>query len=80
MMTAEQNYRLLEEIDANRRFLLQAYLSNSALRAIAEKNAALKRGNWCETPAHRSAQGDACGGWPDSLPPGPAAVDGKKVP
>lgn len=34
-MTAEQNYRLLQEIDANRRFLLQAYRDNADLRAQA---------------------------------------------
>ena len=31
MLTAEQNYRLLQEIDANRRFLLLAYRSNPDL-------------------------------------------------
>jgi hypothetical protein len=35
-MTAEQNYRLLQEIDANRRFLLAAYRDNPALLARAE--------------------------------------------
>ena len=33
MLTAEQNYRLLQEIDANRRFLLLAYRSNPDLLA-----------------------------------------------
>ena len=36
-MTAEQNYRLLEEIDANRQFLLLAYRSNPALLARADE-------------------------------------------
>ena len=36
-MTAEQNYRLLQEIDANRRFMLLAYQSNPALLARAEE-------------------------------------------
>jgi hypothetical protein len=35
-MTAEQNYRLLQEIDANRRFLLMAYLQNPKLLELAE--------------------------------------------
>ncbi len=35
-MNAEQNYRLLQGIDANRRFLLQAYRDNSDLQARAE--------------------------------------------
>ena len=37
MMTAEQNYRLLQEIDANRRFMLLAYRSNPALLDGAEE-------------------------------------------
>jgi hypothetical protein len=36
MMTAEQNYRLLQEIDANRRFLLLALQGNPHLLALAE--------------------------------------------
>ncbi|MCX7156854.1 MAG: hypothetical protein NTW45_10495 [Rhodocyclales bacterium] len=51
MMTAEQNYRLLEEIDANRHFLLQAYRSNPALQALAEESAGLQRGDWRESTA-----------------------------
>lgn len=35
-MTAEQNYRLLREIEANRAFLLQAYRQNPELLARAE--------------------------------------------
>ena len=35
-MNAQQNYRLLQEIDANRRFLLQAYRDNPDLLARAE--------------------------------------------
>lgn len=35
-MNAGQNYRLLQEIDANRRFLLQAYRDNPDLLARAE--------------------------------------------
>ena len=35
-MTAEQNYRLLCEIEANRNFLLMAYHQNPALLARAE--------------------------------------------
>jgi hypothetical protein len=35
-MTAEANYRLLLEIDANRRFMLLAYRSNPRLLARAE--------------------------------------------
>jgi MSHA pilin protein MshD len=36
MMTAEQNYRLLLEIEANRRFLLMAYQQNPKLLESAE--------------------------------------------
>ena len=35
-MTAEQNYRLLLEIEANRNFILMAYQQNPALLARAE--------------------------------------------
>ena len=35
-MTAEQNYRLLCEIEANRNFLLMAHRQNPALLARAE--------------------------------------------
>jgi len=35
-MTAEQNYQLLQEIDANREFLLLAYLQNPALLRLAD--------------------------------------------
>lgn len=35
-MTAEQNYRLLQELDANRRFMLLAYRDNPALLEKAE--------------------------------------------
>ena len=55
MMTAEQNYRLLEEIDANRRFLLLAYRSNPALQALAEESAALK---WGENAPLAGVQND----------------------
>lgn len=37
MLTAEQNYRLLQEIDANRKFLLLALRSNPKLLARAEE-------------------------------------------
>jgi MSHA pilin protein MshD len=37
MMTAEQNYRLLKEIEANRRFLLMAYRQNPQLLEHAEE-------------------------------------------
>lgn len=36
MTAAERNYRLLQEIDANRRFLLMAYRQNPKLLAQAE--------------------------------------------
>ena len=36
MLTAEQNYRLLQEIEANRRFLLAAYQQNPKLLERAE--------------------------------------------
>ena len=36
MMTAAQNYNLLQEIEANRRFLLQAYQQNPKLLERAE--------------------------------------------
>jgi hypothetical protein len=36
MLTAEQNYRLLQEIDANRRFILMAYRQNPKLLERAE--------------------------------------------
>lgn len=36
-MTPEQNYRLLEEIEANRRFILMAYLQNPELLERAEE-------------------------------------------
>lgn len=35
-MTAEQNYRLLQEIDANRKFILMAYLQNPKLANQAQ--------------------------------------------
>jgi len=35
-MTAEENYRLVQEIDANRRFILMAYLQNPWLAKRAE--------------------------------------------
>ena len=35
-LTPEQNLRLLEEIDANRAFILLAYRSNPALLEIAD--------------------------------------------
>ncbi len=35
-MNAEQNYNLLQGIDANRRFILQAYRDNPDLLARAE--------------------------------------------
>ena len=35
-MTPEQNYRLLQELDANRRFMLMAYRDNPTLLAWAE--------------------------------------------
>ena len=48
MMSAEENYRLLQEIDANRRFLLQAQSDNPALRALAEVREREKWGDWRE--------------------------------
>lgn len=51
MTSAEQNRLLLEEIDANRRFLLQAYRSNPALQALAEESARMKWGDWRESTA-----------------------------
>jgi hypothetical protein len=48
MLTAEQNQRLLEEIDANRRFLLLACESNPALAARYQQCAGLPRGDWRE--------------------------------
>ncbi|KAF0164702.1 MAG: hypothetical protein FD157_1866 [Rhodocyclaceae bacterium] len=51
MMTAEQNYRLLQEIDANRRFLLLVYRSNPTLQALAEESAGLKWDDWRESSA-----------------------------
>jgi len=36
-MTAEENYRLLQEIEANRAFILTAYLQNPALLEQAEE-------------------------------------------
>lgn len=36
MKTAEQNYQLLQEIDANRRFLLMVYQQNPKLLENAE--------------------------------------------
>jgi hypothetical protein len=35
-MTAEQNYRLLQEIEANRMFILMTYQQNPKLLAQAE--------------------------------------------
>lgn len=37
-MTAEQNYRLLLEIEANRNFILMAYQQNPALLARADSS------------------------------------------
>lgn len=36
-MTAEQNYRLLQEIEDNRKFILMAYLQNPKLLERAEE-------------------------------------------
>lgn len=36
MLTAEQNYRLLQEIEANRAFILMAYRQNPNLLECAE--------------------------------------------
>ena len=36
MLTAEQNYRLLQELEANRAFILMAYLQNPKLLERAE--------------------------------------------
>ena len=36
-MTAEQNYRLLQEIENNRKFILMAYLQNPKLLEQAEE-------------------------------------------
>lgn len=36
-MTADENYRLLQEIDANRAFILTVYLQNPQLLAQAEE-------------------------------------------
>lgn len=36
-MTAEQNYRLLQELDANRRFMLLAYRDNPTLLVKADE-------------------------------------------
>lgn len=37
MLSAELNFRLLQEMEANRRFLLRAYRSNPELLAGAEE-------------------------------------------
>ena len=57
-MNAEQNYRLLQDMDANRRFLLQAYRSNPALQALAEASPGLKRADWREGTALLDAESD----------------------
>ncbi|MDP2794354.1 MAG: hypothetical protein Q8O25_09800 [Sulfurisoma sp.] len=61
MMTAEQNFRLLEEIDANRRFLLQAYRSNPALLARLDERIrqALVAAFSSPTPASEPHRGGA---------------------
>ena len=48
MRTAEQNYRLLQEIEANRRFLLMAYQQNPRLLESAE----MRIKQLFEIPAH----------------------------
>ena len=54
-MTAEQNYRLLLEIDANRRFILQACRDNPELLARAESRVRqwfqLDRGEAADVPS-----------------------------
>lgn len=52
MNTAEQNYRLLQEIDANRRFMLMAYQQNPKLLEQAE--ARIRQ--WFEGQAHRQIE------------------------
>lgn len=37
-MTATENLRLIQEIDANRRFMLLAYASNASLLARADES------------------------------------------
>lgn len=49
-MTAEENYRLLQEMDANRRFLLLALRSNPALLAQAEPRVRL----WLGVPENQT--------------------------
>lgn len=70
MMTAEQNYRLLEEIDANRLFLLQACRSNPALQALFEESAGMQRGDWRESTALSAAQNNERIGRSDRRPAG----------
>jgi hypothetical protein len=61
-MNAEQNYRLLQDIDANRRFLLQAYCDNPTLLARAEPEVRLL---FC------AAQNDMLDAKQTAVPPAP---------
>lgn len=56
MMTAEQNLMLLQEIDANRRFLLLAYRSNPALLARADDRIRRLPGVWSENGLRAEAK------------------------
>ena len=68
MLSAERNYRLLLEIDANRRFLLLAYRSNPDLLAGEDEWIRLMLAadlqepeNPAPSPPRRPAATDFCG-------------------
>ncbi len=64
MLTAEQNYRLLEEIEENRRFLLMAYRQNPMLLASAELRVRqlfeCHAADWRAEPGGKDTKGRRC--------------------
>lgn len=80
-MNAEQNYRLLEGIDANRRFLLQAYRDNPDLLARAEPEVRRLFDAKCiDTPeAERTAMLCTTAGAPPAPTPEPASCTEPRI-
>lgn len=60
-MTAAENYRLLQEIEANREFLLMAYRQNPELLARAEPRIRLLFGLAAASPADVTGAPAHCG-------------------
>lgn len=61
MLNAEQNYQLLQGIDANRRFLLLAYQSNPRLLERADERVRQMLAVVLPEPERRPGGTDFCG-------------------